>query len=388
MPISLPKPPTRPPTGPPKAKKTTLAAFSPESESEPEDDSAFTKLSKKPAKKLTSAKPLSAPPARKPTSTVNAELSSYSSISTKMSNSAATAAEEVDPTIFDYDGAWEASKAVEQQKKRLDEIEAAERKPKYMAALLQSAEVRKRDALRAKEKQLQREREEEGDEFKDKEAFVTEGYKRQMEEMRRLEEEEGKKEEEEKRRGGGMAGFHRNMLNRMERKHEEVVKAAEGGVDMPKVEVEEEEAERLEERRRRELEEKGMRVEVNEEGQVVDKTTLLEGGLNMIPTTASKKIPVAIADPRKDRPQGSGMWTGGKSQREIAEERRARQTRMLEEQIAAGQKREREEEEEKRKELERQVKSRKTEAEVGSAKERYLARKRAAEEAKRRGEQP
>lgn len=37
---------------------------------------------------------------------------------------------------------------------------------------------------------LQRERELEGDEFKDKEAFVTQAYKDQMEEVRKAEEEE------------------------------------------------------------------------------------------------------------------------------------------------------------------------------------------------------
>ena len=41
---------------------------------------------------------------------------------------------------------------------------------------------------------IQREREAEGDEFKDKEAFVTQAYKEQMEELRRAEEEERKRE--------------------------------------------------------------------------------------------------------------------------------------------------------------------------------------------------
>lgn len=41
---------------------------------------------------------------------------------------------------------------------------------------------------------IQRERELEGDEFKDKEAFVTEAYKKQMEELRQAEEEERKRE--------------------------------------------------------------------------------------------------------------------------------------------------------------------------------------------------
>jgi coiled-coil domain-containing protein 55 len=41
---------------------------------------------------------------------------------------------------------------------------------------------------------IQREREMEGDEFKDKEAFVTQAYKDQMAEVRKAEEEEKKRE--------------------------------------------------------------------------------------------------------------------------------------------------------------------------------------------------
>jgi hypothetical protein len=48
--------------------------------------------------------------------------------------------------------------------------------------------------LRAEEKMIQREREIEGDEFKDKEAFVTQAYKDQMAEVRRAEEEEKQRE--------------------------------------------------------------------------------------------------------------------------------------------------------------------------------------------------
>ena len=48
---------------------------------------------------------------------------------------------------------------------------------------------------------IQREREMEGDEFKDKEAFVTQAYKDQMAEVRRA-------EEEEKRREGTLNPIH------------------------------------------------------------------------------------------------------------------------------------------------------------------------------------
>jgi coiled-coil domain-containing protein 55 len=50
------------------------------------------------------------------------------------------------------------------------------------------------DHLRAEEKMMQLERTAEGDDFKDKEAFVTQAYKDQMAEVRRAEEEEKQRE--------------------------------------------------------------------------------------------------------------------------------------------------------------------------------------------------
>lgn len=69
--------------------------------------------------------------------------------------------------------------------------------PKYIESFLQSASTRRLDRLRAEEKMLQHERDKEGDEFQDKEKFVTGAYKKQMEEVRKAEEEEKKKEGEE-----------------------------------------------------------------------------------------------------------------------------------------------------------------------------------------------
>jgi coiled-coil domain-containing protein 55 len=67
-------------------------------------------------------------------------------------------------------------------------------KPKYIGSLLTSAATRKLDYIRAEEKVIQREREQEGDEFADKEQFVTQAYKDQMAEVRKAEEEEKRRE--------------------------------------------------------------------------------------------------------------------------------------------------------------------------------------------------
>src|SRR6266498_5441248 len=59
--------------------------------------------------------------------------------------------------------------------------------PKYIQGLITSAATRKLDHLRAEEKMMQREREAEGDLYNDKESFVTQAYKDQMEQVRKAE---------------------------------------------------------------------------------------------------------------------------------------------------------------------------------------------------------
>lgn len=121
---------------------------------------------------------------------LNAQLTTFNGLSKKAEEIAVKVAKESDPNIFDYDAAWDDMKSIDLYKKVIDEQDALKRKPKYMENLLVAAEVRKRDQLRAKEKLLQKEREEEGDEYAGKESFVTEAYKRQQEELTRMEEEE------------------------------------------------------------------------------------------------------------------------------------------------------------------------------------------------------
>ncbi|KAJ6446548.1 coiled-coil domain-containing protein 55 [Purpureocillium lavendulum] len=298
----------------------------------------------------------------------------------------AEAAADLDPSVYEYDSVYDSLKPQKQTTK-----EDVERKPKYMKSLLQAAEVRKRDALIAEEKKIAREREAEGEEFADKEKFVTEAYKRQQEENRRLEEEEKRREEAEakKNEGGGMSAFYRKMLDRDEERHAQVVKAAEERAKLGPKEPEsgngvdeEEDDEKTQARLAQELNEKGAGIVVNEDGQVVDKRQLLQGGLNV---GAKKKEAVQKEKTERGARDGDrGQFNGGNAANR-KQAMRERQSRMLEEQLEQTMKRSRESDEAQRTEVERASKSRKTEGEISSAKERYLARKRAAEEAKSKG---
>lgn len=289
------------------------------------------------------------------------------------------AAEELDPSIYDYDAVYESLKP--EKKVTQEDIE---RKPKYMKNLIASAAVRKRDTLIAEEKKIARERAEEGEEYADKEKFVTEAYKKQQEENRRIEEEERKREEEEakKNKGGGMTAFYKDLLERGDQRHAEVVKAAEERAKAgPKEDEVQEEKVKTDADVAREINEKGGSIAINEEGQVVDKRMLLKGGLNI--GASKKQEPRKEASRGPDRRDDRGLsrgfvGAGGK------QAMRERQTRMLEAQLEQSLKRSMEEEEEEKQKIERASKSRKTESDVSSAKERYLARKREAEEAKKK----
>lgn len=57
-----------------------------------------------------------------------------------------------------------------------------------------TAETRRLDRLRAEEKMMQSERLAEGGQYDDKEVFVTQAYKDQMEEVRKAEQEEIKRD--------------------------------------------------------------------------------------------------------------------------------------------------------------------------------------------------
>lgn len=292
------------------------------------------------------------------------------------------AAEGLDASVYEYDSVYDSLKP---QKKVSQE--EGERKSRYMGSLMQAAEVRKRDALIAEEKKLAREREAEGDEYEGKEKFVTEAYRRQQEENRRLEAEEKRKEEAEakKNKGSGMAAFYKNLLDKDEKRHAEAVKAAEerskkGAEDgSPTDETENlvEDQERAEAALARELNQKGASIAVNEDGQVVDRRQLLKGGLNV---NARKKEAVQRETESSTREPDRRGFVGG-AQGDRRQAMRERQSRMLEAQLEQSMKRSMEEEEARRAEVERAAKSRKTEGEISSARERYLARKRAAEEA-------
>lgn len=294
-------------------------------------------------------------------------------------------ASKLDASVYDYDGVYDTFRPATDTKSKGSD--AASSGPKYMSTLLASTEQRKRDHERAREKAIQRERENEGDEFKDKEAFVTSAYKAQQVEMRKAEEDEAKRleeEEEKRRRGAGMMDFNKRMLEREEERMKAIAEAEERkknaagdegveGRDMAKGDDEDGDVDR----KAKDLNEHGARIAVNEEGEVIDKRQLLTAGLNVAPKKpgAAKKAEPSQAR-SAERPQGAragGAQDGRQAQRE-------RQSRMVERQMEQMMEKQREAEEAEQREQQEKNKSKISDDAKMSAKERYLARKREREE--------
>uniref|UniRef100_A0A1B6CM73 Nuclear speckle splicing regulatory protein 1 N-terminal domain-containing protein n=1 Tax=Clastoptera arizonana TaxID=38151 RepID=A0A1B6CM73_9HEMI len=92
-----------------------------------------------------------------------------------------------DPTIYQYDEVYDDIK----EKTLKQEIKKDEKKSsRYIQSLKKNAERRKLENERRQEKLIQKERLAEGEQFKDKEAFITSAYRKKLEEFNKMDEEE------------------------------------------------------------------------------------------------------------------------------------------------------------------------------------------------------
>ncbi|PVU91893.1 hypothetical protein BB559_003932 [Furculomyces boomerangus] len=191
--------------------------------------------------------------------------------------------DEQDANIYAYDEVYDTmkSKSIVLNEEKDEE----EKKPKYIASLMKSAETRKLDLERSKQKLILREREAENGKFGDKEKFVTQAYKDQLETFKRMEEMDRKKESEELSNPHAMASFYSNVL-------EESEKAKMAAINVKLSTKSTKNNSREQESEDNDIDSKelisaararGEDVILNIDSQVVDKRQLLVSGLN-IPT--------------------------------------------------------------------------------------------------------
>ncbi|KAH8260871.1 hypothetical protein KR038_007298 [Drosophila bunnanda] len=97
-----------------------------------------------------------------------------------------------DPTIFQYDELYDEMDRGREEAKQTKSQEP--RKPKYIGRLLQHAERRKMERELRIERQVQKDREAEGEKFKDKDTYVTASYRKMLESIRQLQEQNAREE--------------------------------------------------------------------------------------------------------------------------------------------------------------------------------------------------
>ncbi|XP_074643696.1 uncharacterized protein LOC141900611 [Tubulanus polymorphus] len=120
-----------------------------------------------------------------------------------------------DPSVYEYDNVYDDMKSQKQKNDPKLKEKKAERKPKYITGLLKMAESRKKEDERRLERKIQKERDAEGNEFADKEEFVTSAYKKKLEDMKEAEAKEKREAEMEAMldvtKQKDLSGFYRNL---------------------------------------------------------------------------------------------------------------------------------------------------------------------------------
>lgn len=294
-------------------------------------------------------------------------------------------AELLDASIFDYDGVYDTIKDAERKVKQAKLAQDAVKKPKYVDGILESAERRKRDRLRAEARTIQKQRQAEGDEFADKESFVTNAYKEQQAELARAEEQRDKDEEKQRSTSKGMGSFYRDMLSESNAARDAAIAAslaqkssASSGSEAP---ARQEERERTDVDLANEARQRGLAVELNDDNQIVDKRSLLSTGLNIVSkrqrATREESAASSERDSRESRRERDQRRQEEYDARMNRDAQRSRQSALIEEQMLERErKRALEEEEEQRREKSKIDAKRNDGDSISQAKQRYLERKR------------
>lgn len=280
----------------------------------------------------------------------------------KASRAQAEAALMTDSSAFDYDLIYDSMKSSQRAAQQSKQEDRSRREAKYVSGMLESQRERNKLLLRAQAKKVQRERDAEGDGFAGGEEFVTDAYREQQEELRKVEEQERFEEERLRKSNKGLSRFYSNLIDEEEEQHRKAVEAAaRAPAQSRKADTADEVTGKgpivsnrdhacLAEAARA----RGVDVQLNDEGQLVDQRSVLSAGLNVLGrkqngaegrgrdggarnSTASRSL--------SSKPSARD---GAAEARRLQEEARERSSRAIEEQILKLE-RTKEEEERKRK---------------------------------------
>ncbi|RHZ76498.1 hypothetical protein Glove_197g45 [Diversispora epigaea] len=306
------------------------------------------------------------------TKNVNKQLSSISI--SKFDQEQYDKALEEDPTVFSYDEIYDDMKSV--GSKKMEENKSVVKKPKYVDNILKAAEIRKRDYVRAQERKVQREREAEGNEFDDKETFVTSAYKLQQEELRKAEAEEKLREKMDAAGSKDMKAFYRNLLDQTSLEKTAVIEASRKKRTISEKDRSDDSINKQPETDKELADQaraSGKMVILNDDEQIVDKRQLLSAGLNIVKnkrSSSSKSDDLSHDDSIKYNVRNNDDKYSSKEIR-----RQDKYSLELEIQIKETRKLKEEEEKQKEEELLKKLARKNDEKAISDAKARYLARK-------------
>ncbi|RCN46115.1 zinc finger, C3HC4 type, partial [Ancylostoma caninum] len=137
-----------------------------------------------------------------------------------------------DPTVFDYDASYDQIQAIRDEKIAERKKADKERKSKYALDIIKAHKRRELEQQSREERQQLKERQEEGDQFADKEVFVTGAYRKQMEEVQKFREEEAYEKRfneltSVEHQKAWQAGFGRTLLNELARGEQSLMQKGE-----------------------------------------------------------------------------------------------------------------------------------------------------------------
>ncbi|KAJ3325685.1 hypothetical protein HDV06_003455 [Boothiomyces sp. JEL0866] len=291
---------------------------------------------------------------------------------------------EEDSNVFEYDSVYDDLKRIQNHKKLLKDgvDEEGRKKARYMEKLIKTSQQRKQYLQQSKEKKLKEERDREIELYGEKEEFVTETYKKNLEEMRILQEKEKQEEllefDPSKR---DVVGFYKNMLSKIDDKVTLDTKNTQE--ILQKIKQEEELIEREKKLQQQKIEQEA--ILVNENQEVVDKRQLLTGGLNLTAKSIIRKKQeekdreLREQEERKKREEERLANIEYMKRREIARKQRERNKDYVQEQQKQVQVQAIKEKETKEKDLIEKLTTKVSDNVVMDAKARYLARKKKSE---------
>ncbi|XP_017870916.1 PREDICTED: nuclear speckle splicing regulatory protein 1 [Drosophila arizonae] len=131
-----------------------------------------------------------------------------------------------DPTIFQYDELYDDMDNKREAAKETKKLEP--RKAKYIGRLLEHAERRKLENELRVERQVQKDREAEGEMYKDKDTYVTAAYRKKLESIRQMQEQDARDDYLESigdvTKQKDLDGFYRHLYEQKLGTQQEVIK--------------------------------------------------------------------------------------------------------------------------------------------------------------------